>query len=322
MKLKSFEANKFPKTDIINLQYPEILDTCLRDCLDYMFPGEGFVRFYLHDVVNDIKKTAVDDIRPLFKKTDDSRNLMFHIRDDAWLTEHLAYYVKRYQCPELETLNPLSTETLFKFVTTSPVFEKKRSEFEQHMIKAYINECLNYRSDDFFSRSIEKILETGSDNYDKLFRSRVINAMNYLGVKRYQTEIGLELNADMWRTEVMGLTFANRYRNLIVTSGKGRTLQLPLEDVVDRKSIYHKRVKQHNVKEFNLIPREKMQEDTCVLYDNWLCLREREYYLEHKYVIDQLGTMTPNMKISEKKSKQIAAEIARLETINNREICQ
>ena len=46
----------FVKNKTLSTQYPQILDTCLQDCLDHMFPGEGFVRFYMHDVVKDIKK--------------------------------------------------------------------------------------------------------------------------------------------------------------------------------------------------------------------------------------------------------------------------
>lgn len=316
MKLKDFLGNKFSKNILKQKQYPQILDTCLGDCLDYMFPGEGFVHFYLRDVMRDIKKVKVADIRPLFQKSNDSRNLIFHIRDDAWLATHLQTYIQRFTCPELENLGTLSLETIQKFVATSPVFNAKRCEFEQHIIKSYISECLDCRCDDFYSRSIEKILETGSANYDKLFRSRVINAMNFLGVDRFKTEEGLEINAGLWRQKVMGLTFANRYPNLKVTYSQGRTFQIPHEDVVDTKSAYHKYVNHRNVKESYLLPREDLQDSSRAIYDNWMCLREYEYYQEHKRVIDQLGTATKNMKTSPKTIKKIATNLANFEKQN------
>ena len=321
MKLKTFLSQLFVKNKTLSTQYPQILDTCLQDCLDHMFPGEGFVRFYMHDVVKDIKKVKVADIRTLFQKTDDARNLLFHIRDDAWLTEHLAYHLQRYTCPELETLGALSKDTLQKFVATSPVFDKQRCEFEQHLVKSYISECLDYKNDDFFSRSIEKILETGSENYDKLFRCRVIDAMNFLGVNRSKIEDGLELNADLWRRDVMGLAFANRYRDLGVTYTKGRTMQIPHEDVVDTKSAYHKYVNRRNITEYYLLPRADMSKRARTIYDKWMCLREYEYYLNHKNVIDRLGTATPNMKIKQKVSKQLLCEINDLDKNNHCGIC-
>ena len=67
MKLIKFLAEKFKAcTKKTQCEYPLMLDDCLAECLEYMFPGEGFVRFYLHDITRDIKKLTTDDIRPYF----------------------------------------------------------------------------------------------------------------------------------------------------------------------------------------------------------------------------------------------------------------
>ena len=318
MKLTKFLIKKckacFKKTQCA---YPLILDDCLTECLEYMFPGEGFVRFYLHDVARDMQKLETADARPYFDKVSDARNLIFHIRDNAWLAQHLSYQLACHPCAELAGQEKLSLATLEKFVAQSPKFDAKRREFEGYLVKSYISECLDYQSDDFYTRSIEKILESSSPNYDKLFRDRVVKAMKYLGVSEHSIETSLEVNAQLWRKDVMGLAFANRYHDLGVTYTKGRTFQIPHRDVVDTKSVYHKYVNHRNMPEVYLLPRENMKQPARTVYDNWLCLREYEYYLNHQKVIDEMGTATRSMKISRRQAKKIAQLLKDFEKQNS-----
>jgi len=320
MKLGSFLNETFSRKYLTNeTQYPKVLDTSMHDCLDYMFPGESFAHFYVRDIVNDIKKSNIKDIHlldvdSLFNHCSDSRNLIFHMRDVNWLTRHLRYYIDNFSFKGLENVGFVSLSMLQDFVANSPVFDAKRSEFEKYIVKAYIEECIDCKSDDFYSRSIEKILESGSPNYDKLFRSRVVNAMKFLGIGDESIETGLELNAPLWRKDVMDLSFANRYKNnLNITYTMGHYLQIPDEDLFDKKSVYHNYSKKAFIEEAYVLPRESLNGYTRSIYDKWFCLREYEYYHNHKKTIDKLNTATRNMKISRKQAKKIYAMMTELE---------
>lgn len=316
MKLHHLIREQFSNLKLKTQQkhYPRVLDTTLKDCLDYMFPGEGFIRFYMRELMRDVKKTEVTDIRTLFNNVVDPRNLMFHIRDNLWLAQHLSCYAERLAGDNQKI--PLST--LENFVGSSLVFDRKRREFEKNMVKAYIGECLNYRVDDFYSKSVEKIIETSSTNYDKLFRARVVNAMNFLGVDARSIEEGLELNGDLWQDEVMGVTFANRYAHLGVTASQGETFQIPNDDIMQTKSAYHKYAKHRNLKESHLIPPEELNSDAREVYDNWMALRRYEYQQKHQDVIKKLNKANfKQTKLNTKEVRRITEFLAQNDKQNS-----
>ena len=305
-KLKSFILTKVLKQQ--KQTYPTILD----EALGHVFPGEGFVRFHMHDMVKDIKQSKTQEIRSLFGDYTKSRNLIFHVRDNAWLAKYIKHNT------EIQQIRCLPLKDIENYVENSSMFNAERREFEQFLVKSYILECLDVRGDDFYSCSMEKLLESGSENCDKLFRSRVVNAMNYLGVDQQSIEFALEMNASLWRKNVMNLAFANRYKDCGVTYSLGRQLYLSNEEVVDSNSVYYK-YGHCKINEEYCLPRECLKKPLRVLYDNWICLREYEYYHNHKNVIDKLGTATRNMQIQHQDLKKITRLLHDYESKNSHE---
>ncbi len=129
----------------INLSKDEINDFKLLD--EYI---EGF--FPKQDkIAKRLAKVNEADLENLlsqrFSKNDSCNlfNLPFHTRDNNWLARFLYFYTRDNSCFdgffEYKGQNAcagVSMESIKKYIKISPKFDKKRCEYEQNVVKAYL----------------------------------------------------------------------------------------------------------------------------------------------------------------------------------------
>lgn len=191
-------------------------------------------------------------------------SLPFHTRDYMWMTEYVTHMMD-----ELAPTKKVDPYNIKMFVRLSPKYDVTVYRFEQDMVKAQILLTL-------FSARQSGMVET--KNYDRVFRTAVVNELAHYGLDRHAAEIGLELNAKLWREQTMLQAFNNQY---------------------------------YRHPGFNNNQTRPMHQET------WARLREYQYYQEHKDVIDQLGTATENMKIPHEQAQKLNQQARHYERIHN-----
>ncbi len=295
----------------------------LRKYLSDMFPTDASTSFapfnrFLTEDLNDyiIANIKSDDNRPQNLYTEEL--LPFHTRDNLWLAkyiqESIKYINKIHQLIHEKNIpdnvNPLNQNKgakskqpkikfthILKFIENSSDFDTTRNLFEVDVIRAQIRYMMKAKQPNgllmkseynptyglFMLKSVyEPATARTYRNCDKTFRQGVLYAAEQLGVNLHSAEIALEKHADLWRTETMTDAFYNQYR--LVPTKKGTS-----EDAFNWYSINFECEKIKPI---------------------WLKRREYQYYLEHKEIIDELGTVTPAMKMSTEELNKIDEEIA------------
>ncbi len=251
----------------------KMLDTLAED----FFPKMNTVQEYL--------KTFCDnDIRKIFKlrveknKDYNMDNLFLLTQNEQWLAGYFQFYVMDnlaksfYQVDASKEADNSTMASIKKYVEISPKFKAKRSEFEQNIVKAYIqNWTSNDWGDDFSCKQEKKWALSFSPNFDKEFRNKVSVAMQLLNVKPEAVEAGIEGLAGFWREEAMKLAFQNNFRK-------------------------------NFDKEFNYDTADKSEIEYA---HQWLALRELEYFKDHKAAVKKYGSQTEAMKMSGKAANKM-----------------
>lgn len=189
--------------------------------------------------------------------------LPFHTRDNQWLAKYVYATVK-----DDDPKSDIKFANVKKYVATSDDFDSFRRHYEENLTREQIQFIYN---DYVFSgeNSYFKHLNEQKNNFDKAFRNEVIKTLTYMGVDEHSVEIGLEKNASLWRERAMMHTFNNRF----YPDDAPRT---------NDKSLWRNNIQ--NIREHRKA---------------WMQLRECMYYQEHKAILDELGLVTKNMRISD-----------------------
>ena len=178
--------------------------------------------------------------------------LPYHLKDTRWMIQYLTNY--------FESCNlHYDPYTVQKIVAGFQPFWDARNAYKQRLIKAQIQYAIKTEKLNGLMEISPLILRNRPD-YDRLFRSEISDGIAKLGIEKKFIEIGLESNADLWRTPTMVRSFVNRYYP--------RGTQDPQ----------------------NIMPQH------CKW---WLKKREYEYYQEHKDSVDNYGLETRNMDLNE-----------------------
>lgn len=223
----------------------------------------------------------------------DAYDLQFHTRDTDWLVSYVRHIVnffivlrKKIELEPLENsgIRSFSTETISRYVTLSPKFDKLRNDFEQKMTKAYINIHKN-ENQDFLCDMSELNKERKSIGYDILFREHIVEAMTTLGVTEKSVNVALESNRELWLPAVRQQSFENAKENNVTEKER----ELLTGD---------------SVSNLSLLDYVENQ-----LFTSWNALRDYRYYQTHKDIIDELNLITPNMKINTKKQNELMQEV-------------
>lgn len=147
----------------------------------------------------------------------------------------------------------------------------------------------NYYKSDLVAANVKYLLQhhenlAAKPDFDKNFRKEVLWFMNHVDIDAHTIESYLEKHAALWREQVMSKTFENKY--LVKTDLINQHNKLWLEYFENFKKA-HKKV--------------------------WMKQREYDYYQDHKAVLDELGSVTKNMKISKHQAELLNNKLNKFE---------
>lgn len=272
----------------------QYLDSHLLD----IFPNLAFVE----QNVKMLKDIKMSEVLVNGQKITSEHFLPFYVNDNDWLE---VYFGNKFKTQNL------SYETIRKYIDNSPKFAAAREQYEENVVRCYLNEYKNFKSDDFYADMENKYFLRNSINYDKIFRHEVKSAMNKLGLSAKSIEYSLEKNAPLWRDESMTVAFLNRYPDCGVRDyvRHGYRFEDGLIEEQDSKPNFYAE------RSWRLLPLSKLSEQQRTLYNVWKSLREFEYYQENKKTIDKLGLATPNMKMNLKEAISLYSKLQSLEYI-------
>lgn len=262
--------------------------------LDEFFPTQNYINATMKNL-----EWLDRDYHTIFN----IRFLPFHTRDEIWLARYVEKSLSQLLCFEnnqgdlgainhrkelpYATLNedkwlvdlvyrnmPVEFSSIRKYVEVSPKFDAKRCEYEQGVVRGYMRNWLSdCQANDFFMKGEDKVRLANNLNCDKKFRNKVSQAMASLGIDKDSVEAGIELNADLWRKNLMRRAFYN-----------------------EKTKLEHDQLETLFKYDFPVLKDLLVNEYRNL--DTWVQLREYDYYQDHKAVIDQLGTATPSMKLN------------------------
>ena len=276
----------------LNLQVGQKYVQSLDSNLNKIFPEIGFVA----QNIKCLKQKTAGEVFMPERPLEFDFLLPYYTRDVNWLETYVGI--------KLPNIRP---DVISLYVRCSPKFDAVRSRYEQDLVTCYINEYKDYKNDDFHEKAEDKYLLRNSINYDKIFRNKVKETITELGVSECNVEFALEKSAALWRPEAMKVAFLNRYPQCGMSDYVrcGKRFNRGSED--DRQISYY------NERAWQLLPLGKLTDSQKALYNQWIALREYEYYQEHKKTINQLGLATPNMQISKNDALELVASIKLLE---------
>jgi len=283
----------------------------LDGCLDEIFPAGKVLDLDLKNLTREGKNIQND-----YKR----QYLPFHTRDEAWLAkyvEEIFYCVRTRKMIEKihqRSFNigfkKISAQDIQSYIAKSPKFATRRDDYEQNVVKKYINAFSNFEQDDFYypAKHKRKFWREGQDFYhddvalDAIgFRQHIIAAMDFLGINNHNTKVTLELNAKSWRNDI--------WRNDIICRLMHGVMVKTDRTVVP--SLDRKKLKAVNTSPYN---RLNVIENRLININK--ALNEYLYYNakneDTKDVIDKLNLATHSMKLSPKQFNNIEKPILHL----------
>ncbi len=195
-------------------------------------------------------------------------NLPCHLRDDLWLAKMLRQNQKLFN---------ISIDRILEFVKTSSVFQVKRHEYEQEIVKFQIKWMAkggdNWISDKDYGGDIVFLTSV----CDLGFRKGVEDTLLKIGIDREAIEEGIEKNAYMWRDSFMNLAFSNLYE--------------PVFPSVDFRKVFGISDEKVESKVLEAVSPE--------FREKWIRMRKYEYYMAHKGSVDRYGVIEPDMMLTD-----------------------
>ena len=148
-----------------------------------------------------------------------AKYLPFNTRDAEWLANFIANIIRQLQTElsqdgkksAYRALGVVTAADVKPFVENSREFAAARDVYEQSLVKAYIKLLRNNTHNDFYTTALEKQVILKHKRCSQLFRNRICEAMNFLGIAENNIEIGIESNLYMWYARMQKHTFDNAY---------------------------------------------------------------------------------------------------------------
>ena len=190
-----------------------------------------------------------------------------HTQDIQWLT----YYIDRLINLTVHGYDntKVSRENIKAFIETDPEFIVERNRYEEDIVSLLIQKLMTERKFGFANDDIMNLKMNFTVNTDEIFRQEITTQATKIGIGSISIETGLEKNADLWREQTMETEFINRYIRPIVSQ-------------------------RENVNGKNFV---EILSKVSAMRNEWIALRENEYYQKHKAVIDFLDLATYDMKL-------------------------
>lgn len=190
-----------------------------------------------------------------------------HTQDIQWLTHYIDRLINLTVHGYDNT--KVSRENIKAFIETDPEFIAERNRYEEDIVCLIIQKLMAERKFGFANDDIMNLKMNFTVNTDEVFRQEITTQATKIGIGSISIETGLEKNADLWREKTMETEFINRYIRPIVSQ-------------------------RENVNGKNFV---EILSKVSAMRNEWIALRENEYYKKHKAVIDFLDLATYDMKL-------------------------
>lgn len=141
-----------------------------------------------------------------FSEEMDEKNIPYHIRDNAWLTELILRKYKLYYFQTTDVIN---------YLDNSEYFAHLRDEYEQKIVSWQIDWMLNGGENWIVDEKYGGDLYLFSSKCDYAFRKGISDTLLSIGINNNAIEEGIEKNANKWREIYMRLAFNNQYYQCI-----------------------------------------------------------------------------------------------------------
>lgn len=202
-------------------------------------------------------------------------NLPYHLSDDLWLARML----KRNQ-----KLFFINTRDVLQFVKTSQIFQEKKHDYEQEIVKWQIEWMISggegWIVDDKYGGEFVFLTPV----CDLGFRKGVVDTLLGIGMSLDAIEEGIEKNATMWRDMFMNRAFENEYRSIF--------LSIDFSKYFDRNEQQDDGLKNLKIRD-------------AEFKEKWLKMRKYEYYQRHKDSVDKYGVVEADMVLSDEEVAEL-----------------
>lgn len=168
---------------------------------------------------------------------------------------------------EQQHLDHIDLVQSLNFVQTAPLFIQQRHNCEQELVKRQIEWMVKGGEGWIVDEQYGGMMTRFHEDSDLGFRKGIVDTLTADGMDLEAIEEGIEKNANLWREKEMNLAFQNRYEPFLMNC------DMELVDPEHRKQ--------------------------------WLRIRRYEYYKQHKNSVDQYGSITPDMQMSDDEAKQV-----------------
>ena len=261
MKLSKI-INNFKQKHLTNETIRMLQDyEILRTYLPQIFPDEESI-----EILSLVQPKLEDKNIKVYTKD----FLPLHTQDINWLAKYVETCLKKDIKNGVE-LPRIKFQNIKSFVEVDPEFKAERDRYEADLTFVEIeNLLISRKPEDTSDYKAMQDRINKSMNAEETFRNEIFQKMTSFGLNAHNVETTLESYADIWRSEAMDKTYINRYlRPLFIA--KDKMPEAAYVKILDR--VAAQRYK-------------------------WKALRERQYYEKHQRIIDELGLVTDNMKIS------------------------
>gem|GEM_PF-6593203 len=190
-----------------------------------------------------------------------------HLRDTEWMSQLLHKNLRA-----MGRLIP--QDYIKKFIDTSAAFATLRHNYELRIVKWQIDWIMHDGENWLMPDGCDELSLMMRPDVDQIVRGGVVKTLSTIGMDHEVIEEGLEKFADDWRLPCMQRGFRHEFEPIKIVYGEQPVENLPAADNEHR--------------------------------DNWVAAREYAYYQNYKKSVDQYGTLTPAMKMTEAEYAQLS----------------
>ena len=158
-----------------------------------------------------------------------------------------------------------------------------------HLSNTFNQDALKAQIAGLLADSANTAVAPDSKNYDQELRATMVANLVELGLDQHAAEVAVETNADLWREQAMTRTFQNRHNFAAALKKNQEIFAGPCGHL------------------------DEFYDEYCAA---WLKYREFNYYLQHRDIVNELGTATANMKITDPALARLERKIAGYEEMS------
>lgn len=214
-------------------------------------------------------------------------NFPFHLKKPNWIVNYLEDVIQK-ELPDYDIDKDLIKDYMQKSIKFKLAYEKSIQKFIKVKLKNMLveprlsHELLPEKGFPDFSHLLDS---------DKYFRLHAFSYFKVKGFDRHTIDVGLETNANIWRKKVMIKNFMNIYYPI-------------------------KQIKEISATDSSWCHDLYKLKQKHLAY--WLKYREYEYYVLNKAILNELGLVTKNMRLSIPQVEKIIQKLSMFENERNK----